>query len=439
MNKEYSAESLLNRGTFKCSCGKEHGAHLKKYICRENALEEIPSLIKFFGGKKAYILCDKNTRKTAGEKVEKILQKSEIPFAVKVLEGDNIETDENFIGSAVLGFDYDCDIILGVGSGVVNDICKILSAMAKLPFIIVATAPSMDGYASSTSAVIRDGLKVSLPSRCPDCVVADIDIISKAPYKMICAGLGDMLAKYISICEWRIGNIVTGEYYCEEVASIIRCALKKCVDYYEGIKSGDKNAIASIMEGLVISGIAADYAGVSRPVSGVEHYISHIWDMRHVEFGTPCSLHGIQCAVGTLCALDYYEKIKKIRPDKEHAKRKFAEFDRKKLAVKLSDYLGGGASKMIEALPNRELYNPSLFEERISRISEQYDEILKVIDEELPDKEYIENMLDFLSCPKTPEDIFPDGCDLPLTFECTKDIRDKYVLSALCFDIGKCL
>ena len=436
MEKDYSVEYLLGRGEYRCSCGKTHSAGLKKYICRSGALESIPGCVSGLKGTKAYIVEDAYTYEAAGKRVERILEENRIPFVKRNLGKEKIEPDERTVGSVAMYFDYSCDIIIGVGSGVINDICKIISGISGLPYIIVATAPSMDGYASSTSSVIRDGLKYSLKSRCPDCIVADTDILKNAPYRLICAGFGDMLAKYISICEWRIGALVTGEYYCEEVASVIRCALKKCIDSYKGLKEREPGTIENIFEGLVISGIAADYAGISRPVSGTEHYISHIWDMRSVEFGTPCDFHGIQCGTATLCVLKYYEKLRTLRPDINTAREYFRKTDLNQWAGKLKEYLGRSSEKMIEAFPSRELYNPELFESRIGIICSSFDDILKIIEEELPDAENLAGIMEYIGCPCSPGEFLPGGGDVPLVFRITKDIRDKYILSALAFDMG---
>ena len=96
-------------------------------------------------------------------------------------------------------FDPNCDLIIGVGSGVINDISKILSNISGRKYIIVATAPSMDGYASATSSMSLDGLKVSINSRCPDVIIGDVNVLKWAPEHMLKAGLGDMLAKYIRL------------------------------------------------------------------------------------------------------------------------------------------------------------------------------------------------------------------------------------------------
>lgn len=94
-----------------------------------------------------------------------------------------------------------------------------------------------------------------------------------------------MLAKYISICEWRLSHEINGEYYCPQVAQLVRNSLQTCVAHADGLAARDPEAVQHVMEGLVLSGLAMGFAGVTRPASGMEHYFSHLWDMRALEFG----------------------------------------------------------------------------------------------------------------------------------------------------------
>ncbi len=151
----------------------------------------------------------------------------------------------------MMHYDPTCDIVVAVGSGVMNDIGKIVANVTSNPYVIVGTAPSMDGYASGTSSMAMDGLKVSLPSACANVIIGDIDILKEAPKRLLQAGLGDMLAKYVSICEWRIANLITGEYYCETIAQMVRDALKKCADNAEGLLQREEEAIKAVFEGLI--------------------------------------------------------------------------------------------------------------------------------------------------------------------------------------------
>ena len=130
----------------------------------------------------------------------------------------------------------------------------------------------------------------------------------------------------MSICDWRIAHIVTGEYYCEEIAALVRRSLTKCVGAAEGLFRREPEAAAAVLEGLVLSGMAMGFAGVSRPASGVEHYISHIWDMRSLERGAAGDLHGIQVGIGTIMALRAYDLLRKVSPDRDRALAAAADF-----------------------------------------------------------------------------------------------------------------
>lgn len=419
-----------------CSCGRSHTASLDRIITGSGAINEIPEVLKSYGIKKPFILCDKNTRRAAGEAVEKILGENGYCYSVYTFPTERPEPDEYFIGSAFMHFESSCDCIIGVGSGVINDISKLISTVAGRKYIIVATAPSMDGYASVLSSVARDGLKISLPTRCADVIIGDTDILASAPAHMLKAGLGDMLAKYVSICEWRIANLITGEYYCEEIAQYIRDALKKCVDNAEVFLKGDKTAVEAVFEGLCASGIAMAYAGVSRPASGVEHYFSHVWDMRGLEFGIPIELHGIQCAFGTLLAVRLYEQLKEITPDREKALKHAESFDFAAWSSKMREFLGGGADTMIALEAKEGKYDREKHRARLEVILDNWDGILRIIDEELPSAEELTKLMELIELPMTSKELGIDEEILPMTFMTTKDIRDKYVLSRLGWDLG---
>lgn len=433
---ETDIEALLSKGDFLCECGKTHAAKVKTAIIKSGAVNEIPAIVKSYGCKKAFILADVNTFAAAGDKVTAVLENGGIKYTKFIMTESRTEPDEHAVGSVVLHFDYSCDMIISVGSGVINDIGKIVANISARPYMIVGTAPSMDGYASATSSVIRDNLKVSVDSRCPDVVIGDLDILENSPMKMIQSGLGDMLAKYISICEWNISRVINGEYYCDRVASLINSALKKCVDNAEGILRRDKTAIKAVMEGMVLSGIAANYAGVSRPVSGMEHYFSHVWDMRSVEFGTTADFHGIQCGIGTVDSLKVYEHIKTLTPDREKALSYVANFDYEEWKKFLSKNLGKSADAMIANEAKEHKYDKVKHAERLEVIISKWDEILSIINT-LPSSEEITSLLKKLGAPVTVDDIGVTREAERNAFLITKDIRDKYIGSRLLWDIGE--
>lgn len=421
---------------FTCSCGKVHNALLDDYIVGKGAIREIASLVARYGATKPYLIADRNTYQAAGKQVCKVLDAHNIPYSLYVFSQETIHPNEEAVGSAAMHYDVSCDMVIGIGSGVINDIGKLISKLTKTPYIIVATAPSMDGYASATSSMDVDGLKTSVPSRCANVIVGDLDVLREAPVQMLISGLGDMLAKYVSICEWRISNLITGEYYCPTVAEYIRKALKKCVDHAEGLLNREEEAVRAVFEGLIIGGVAMNYAGLSRPASGVEHYFSHVWDMRALEFGMPASTHGIQCALGTLYALRIYEQVKKYTPDVALAEQKVSAFDHPSYNQFLKDFLGRSAESMLALEEKEGKYDPVKHHSRIAYIAEHWQELVQIMEQELPAAAELERLLKAIGAPCSVEEIGLSADILRLTFEATKDIRDKYVLSRLCWDLG---
>ena len=433
---EYNISYLLKNDGIKCSCKKQHFAQVSDVIIESGAVKSLPGLIKKYGGSKAFVLVDENTLKAGTAAIEEI-RRTGIAHTLYCFGSEPLEPDERAVGCAVMHYDLSCDIIVGIGSGVINDIGKIIAALTGHKYIIVATAPSMDGYASATSSMARDGLKVSLPSKCPDAVCADLDILCNAPMRMLCAGVGDMIAKYISICEWRLAQIIVGEYYCETVAKIIREALDKCVKSAAGLTKRDPLAVKAVMEGMVISGIAANYAGISRPASGVEHYFSHVWDMRGLEFHTPVDLHGIQCAVATLLAIKLYDYVRTIKPDRQKALDYVKNFSFEDYCGFLRDNMGFGAESMIQGEYKEHKYDVEKHRLRLDVIINNWDNICQIIDEELPEYDSVKDLLQSIGAPISPTEFGISREEIQNAFVITKDIRDKYVVSRLLWDLGE--
>ena len=418
-----------------CACGKPHICNSKVYI-GSGEINKVAERLKDYSAQSVYLIADNNTCSVAGNKVSALLSEAGIKVNKYVFEDDRPIPDQSNVGLAVMNLPNGCDAVIGVGSGVINDISKIVASAAKLPLICVATAPSMDGYASATSSMEKNGLKISLPSKAPDTIIGDLDILAAAPERMLSAGIGDMLAKYVSICEWRIASIIKGEYYCEEVAAIMREALKNCVEVADRLLKRDKAAVKAVFEGLVLSGVATEYAGVSRPASGIEHYISHVFDMRGVSLGTKVDMHGIQCAIATLVAVKLYEKMRNIVPNREKAEAFVKAFDYSKHSEELTEFIGHGAKYMIELENKEQKYSIVNHEKRLDKIMNNWDDILKIICEELPSSKFIENILETIKLPCSFSEIGIDDKLVCPAFRFTKDIRDKYVLSHLTWDLG---
>ena len=428
---------LIVPGGHACACGRVHKMDMDFLRIEPGAVKYIPEALRAVGGTKPFIVCDVHTRAAAWDKVRPILEEAGIPYTLYCFPMEHVEPDEYAVGSLTMAFDPGCDCVMGIGSGVINDCCKVLCHAIGKKQLIIGTAPSMDGYASNSSSMIRERIKVSLYNAAPAAIICDTDIIKNAPMRMLWAGLGDMLAKYIAQCEWRISNLVTGEYYCENIAGLMRESLRRVVENAPGLKTRDEKAVRATVEGLVLSGIAMSYAGISRPASGLEHYFSHLWEMMCLDRGTPYELHGIQVGVGTLIVLKLYDVIRTITPDRKTAEDFINSFSNEGWEAMIRRVFGKAAETVIQQ--EHELFHKNdkaRHAKRLENILNGWEEILRFIDEELPETETIAALMRDLGMPMTPADIGISREDTENAFIASRDIRDKYLSSSLLWDLG---
>lgn len=431
--------SLIRPEGFECDCGKKHiASELKAISVGSGVINTLPEILSSLEIKKPFIVTDGNEYEAAGKTVEKILGSAGIPYSLHIIPcapEKRVTPSEFAVGSIVLNLDVSCDAILCVGSGVMNDLCKVTANTTGKPLIVVATAPSMDGYASDVASMVINNIKLTLKEVIPSALICDVDIMSQAPMHMLHAGLGDMIGKFSALCEWKIATIVKGEDYCAETAALVRESLRRIVDGADGVKDRDPESIKSIAEGLILSGIAMAYAGHSRPASGLEHYFSHCWEMVSIAKGEEGDLHGIQVGVGTLIVLRIYEYLKTLKPDMERVMAAADSFDPKSWEANIRRMFVDTADGII-AMEKRIGKNGRAGRmARAEKIIANWDEILKIANE-APSFAEIEAIMKSAGMPTTPEEIGISKKEAIDAFICSRDIRDKYLLSSMIWDIG---
>ncbi len=282
-----------------CECGRDHLCPIDAVIIEEGALNKLPELAAPY--KKILLVADENTYRAAGEKAEKLIS-DKLSGKLIYKRPSVLVPDERAI-EEMMPLAKGCDLIIGVGSGVINDLCKYVSFCLGLPYYIVATAPSMDGYASVGAALILDGMKVTKNARVPKAIVADTSLIKDAPFEMIQAGYGDIIGKYSCLSDWRLSAIVNGEYICDFVVNATYEAVEKTVALANGLLERDERAVAALMEALVAVGILMAYVDNSRPASGSEHHFSHYFEIVGILRGEEYLPHGIDvCHSAVECA-----------------------------------------------------------------------------------------------------------------------------------------
>lgn len=292
---------------FSCACGKTHRVPVKEILLKPGALAEVPALLERLGNfHKIAMLCDDNTYKAAGKKLEALCT------CVVRLNPQNLHADEKALDEANSGLPKDCDLILAVGAGTVHDIARFVAFKRNIPFVSVPTAPSVDGFVSPVAALTLRGVKVTVPAAPPIAAIADTDVLALAPERLISAGFADLLGKYTALADWKISHLVTGEYYCAHIAALEEAALKECLNSAGGLRLGQAEAVENLMYGLLLSGLAMLLAGSSRPASGAEHHISHFLEVTEQND----ALHGEKVGVGlALCCDLYHALAEKLTPE----------------------------------------------------------------------------------------------------------------------------
>ena len=201
------------------------------------------------------------------------------------------------------------DLLVAVGSGVINDLGKWSALEAGLPYICFATAVSMTGYASANVAPTVAGVKCLVDARPPVAIVADPRILREAPYEMTTAGLGDAVAKTVSSADWLLNHRLFGDFYCPRAVELIGEVEPLYWKASERIVDRDAEPIAALFQAMLLTGVSMTMAGTSSPASGGEHLVSHALDMMSTLDGAGHDLHGRQVGVGTVLAAAVYERV----------------------------------------------------------------------------------------------------------------------------------
>lgn len=300
---------------YSCACGKSHKVDIQAIRVGSGVIQELPGILRDLGASHIFLVADNYTYEAAGRQVEQLLDQAGLAYHKRVFQTETpLVPNEYALGSVLAAMTSQDDMLLAVGSGTLIDVTKYVSARTGVPYVIAATAPSMDGYASTVAPTILDGFKTTLPAVYPAAIVADVDILKDAPMPMLTAGFGDIIGKFTSLADWRLSHQLNGEYYCPEVAGVIEAAVETCAANAQALAQREPQAIQAVTEALILSGLAMGMVGVSRPASGAEHQMAHYWEMDALRRGEEHPLHGNAVGVGTVLAASLYEMAAEYLP-----------------------------------------------------------------------------------------------------------------------------
>ncbi len=293
-----------------CACGKDHPCDIRYVELGTGVLSRLTEICAPFSD--ILLVSDENTYPLCGEEVKHALGKkltSEMRFGKEIVvpNEDAIAAIEEKLTAAT-------NLIVGIGSGVINDLCKHVSFAHGMRYVIVATAPSMDGYASVGAALILKEMKVTLNARVPYAIVAEDRVVATAPLDMLRSGYGDIVGKFSCLNDWKLAHLLRDEYFCDFVYDTVMETVEKTKNTAKAVLSRDPNAIRNLMEGLVLVGIMMSYVGNSRPASGSEHHLSHFFEITGLLNNTPYYLHGIDVLYAAAVTAQLRERLLACKP-----------------------------------------------------------------------------------------------------------------------------
>ncbi len=408
--------SAILKNLENCPCGRIHTVNIKAVEIGSGMLARTAEILRDADFPRNILaVADKNTL-AASDGIINVLENG--GFSVKLKLYDDLREPTVERVDEICKLSADVEGILSIGTGTLNDICRRAALLCDREFAIFATAPSMDGFASGTAPIIEKGFKATLPARQPSVIIADTAILAAAPAHLKAAGFGDIIGKFTALVDWRVAHLTVGEYYCENIANLVREALRRICSMADRVSAEDAETAGAIMEILVFTGLAMKLAEASRPASGAEHMISHMIGMRQLADGVISDFHGKKVGVATVTLCDLYHKATEITPN---FRRDTPDWDKVYAAF----------GENIKENIIRENSPPITDRLDPADIASKWDEIGKIVREELPTPAELLKIMKAAGAATTYAEI---GTDEALARDCVvyhPYMRDKIVLSRI--------
>ena len=264
----------------------------RKIVVGEKNIANIGNFLKSLKNtKKVSLISGSNVKKIVQKKIQNHFDLDKIEniwYLAKTNDTKSIRDIEKKVSQ------NKSDLIIGIGGGRSVDIAKIIGFNLALPFVSVPTSASHDGIASPFVSIKGDKPH-SLVTTAPLGVFVDVDIMKRAPKKLLASGCGDLIAKITAVRDWQLSRDKTGEYYGRYSADLASMSAKILMESSERFSKKGLD-VREIVEALISAGVASCIAGSSRPCSGAEHLFSHAVDKLEPGVG----LHGEKCGIGTI-------------------------------------------------------------------------------------------------------------------------------------------
>jgi glycerol-1-phosphate dehydrogenase [NAD(P)+] len=266
----------------------------REVIVGKGTLNRLPEVVRRLGLRgEALVIAGSKSYELAGKTVCGFLEQTELQVDVLQIKTitikDMITIEERIEATRP-------QVLFGVGGGTVIDAAKISSCSQNIPFISIPTTVSHDGIASPLASIKGSDKPYSILAQAPLAIIADTEVIAKAPWRFMVSGCGDVISKFTAVRDWKLAHIENSEYYGGYAASLALMSAKLVTQNAELIVYRQDEGLRILLEALISCGVAMSIAGSSRPCSGSEHLFSHSLDI----VKSNSAMHGEQCGVGSI-------------------------------------------------------------------------------------------------------------------------------------------
>jgi glycerol-1-phosphate dehydrogenase [NAD(P)+] len=418
----------------------------------DGVIAEIPRLLeRYFPGRPVFAVADNNTYKAAGRAVLDTL--GGIPAAGRfIFPEEEIHAEYRYVEMLKREFRRAEEnagktiVPVVIGSGTLNDLVKRTSSELSLPYLCVPTAASVDGYTAYGAALVDGGFKKTFSCPAPLVVAADKAVLAAAPPYLSSSGFGDLAGKFSAGSDWIIadrafsldgkGGLVPGSQKIDDRAwAMVQLPLRDNLRRAVNAVRGDKDAVQTLFEALGVTGFAMQYMQNSRPVSGCEHMLSHVWEMENLRADGRPVTHGHKVALGLLAAVAFTECLFREKPSPSRGRQSWPERESSVraafagLETAVPSVLETAREKFIEA-------GSAKAGPLTEGLLDKWDDMKEAVSAQLLPYAELRGLLENAGCPVKPAEIGLSKTRVIATARSAQMIRVRFTVLDLAYETG---
>lgn len=405
-------------------------------VIANDALDQLVTYCRQHNLSHFLIVADANTDAVLGDKVERTLIAAGFDVHKVILRGHEIVADAERAYQVLLALDGAPRTLIAAGSGTITDITRFVSHRMGRPFLSTPSAPSVDGFASVGAPMLIDGVKISLPTHAPAAIFADLDVLTHAPRAMIAAGFADILGKFTSVADFRLGHLLRDERYDETIAQRTYAVAKVCEENAVAIGQATPESIARLMDALVESGLCILDFGDSASASGAEHHLSHYWEMMLLRQGRPAILHGAKVGVATVMMAELYAQVSSLSRTEVADRLEAAALPDRAAELAAIQAAFGPEAEAVARNHSAFLDMPPATYDAIKRRVLDHWEDIQAIAAQVPPPAEIARLLAVAGGPTTPAELGLNDAEATLALDSGHYLRNRFTIRKLARMVG---